>query len=254
MVNKKGNWSLTSSREIIIMGSSNIARLPFINDKRIQVDSYPGAKLSHAVHIIKYKTPTSPDTRHERVPVGTGGTADPGAQASSKGDNYNVRRNHVGLSIIYPVLLNMANNTLSANESDLAAIRSFKNTVRKELITRFKLLSRLLAESIPITACILDPRFKHLKFLPDDVREETQARLTQLVREDGEVEQPGATGEEETTLEWSWRKKVAQRRDRRVTLNSCLELISRAARKHGSTVARMSYGITASRHPYPHKG
>ncbi|KAF3837654.1 hypothetical protein F7725_009422 [Dissostichus mawsoni] len=94
--------------------------------------------------------------------------------------------NHVGLSFIYPVLLNLANNTLSANESDLAAIRSFKNTVRKELITRFKLLSRLLAESIPITACMLDPRFKHLKFLPDDVREEAQARLTQLVREDGE--------------------------------------------------------------------
>ncbi|KAI4817482.1 hypothetical protein KUCAC02_010879 [Chaenocephalus aceratus] len=105
--------------------------------------------------------------------------------------------NHVGLSFIYPVLLNMANNTLSANESDLAAIRSFKNTVRKELTTRFKLLSRLLAESIPIMACMLDPRFKHLKFLPDDVREEAQARLTQLVREDGEVEQPGATGEEE---------------------------------------------------------
>ncbi|KAJ4947531.1 hypothetical protein JOQ06_009566 [Pogonophryne albipinna] len=105
--------------------------------------------------------------------------------------------NHVGLSFIYPILLNMANNTLSANESDLAAIRSFKNTVRKELITRFKLLSRLLAESIPIPACMLDPRFKQLKFLPDDVREEAQARLTQLVREDGEVEQPGATGEEE---------------------------------------------------------
>ncbi|KAK5916082.1 hypothetical protein CesoFtcFv8_001616 [Champsocephalus esox] len=100
--------------------------------------------------------------------------------------------NHVGLSFISPVLLNMANNTLSANESDLAAIRSFKNTVRKELI--IKLLSRLLAESIPITACMLDPRFKQLKFLPDDVREEAQARLTQLVREDGEVEQPGATG------------------------------------------------------------
>ncbi|KAK5890918.1 hypothetical protein CesoFtcFv8_014394 [Champsocephalus esox] len=102
--------------------------------------------------------------------------------------------NHIGLCFIYPVLLNMANNTLSANESNLAAIRSFKNTVRKELTTRFKLLSRLLAESIPIMACMLDPRFKHLKFFPDDVREEAQARLPQLVREDGEVEQPGATG------------------------------------------------------------
>ena len=32
------------------------------------------------------------------------------------------------------------------------------------------------------------------------------------------------------------------------SLNSCLDLISRATRKNGSTVARMSYGITASRH------
>ncbi|KAK5918759.1 hypothetical protein CgunFtcFv8_003494 [Champsocephalus gunnari] len=79
----------------------------------------------------------------------------------------------------------------------MSHIRSFKNTVRKELTTRFKLLSRLLAESIPITACMLNPRFKHLKFLLDDVREEAQARLTQLVHEDGAVEQPGATGEEE---------------------------------------------------------
>ncbi|KAK1881053.1 hypothetical protein KUDE01_024221 [Dissostichus eleginoides] len=36
--------------------------------------------------------------------------------------------NHVGLSFIYPVLLNMANNTLSAKESDLAVPLSALHT------------------------------------------------------------------------------------------------------------------------------
>lgn len=97
-------------------------------------------------------------------------------------------------AVLHLVLLNVADNTLSARESDLAAIHSFKDTVRKELKTRFKLASRVLAESIPITACMLDPQFKHLKFLPEDIREDAQERLTQLVCEDEEEEQPGATG------------------------------------------------------------
>lgn len=55
-------------------------------------------------------------------------------------------------------------------------------------------MSRSLSESIPITACMLALRFKHLKFLPGDIRHEAEARLTQLVREADEEEQLGATG------------------------------------------------------------
>ncbi|KAJ8344468.1 hypothetical protein SKAU_G00317970 [Synaphobranchus kaupii] len=102
---------------------------------------------------------------------------------------------HVGMSFIYPVLLNVADNTLRVRESDLAATRSFKDTVRKQLITRFKLESGGLADSIPITACMLDPRFKHLKFLPENTREDARMHLTQLVRQNRGEEQPGATGE-----------------------------------------------------------
>ncbi|KAI4814164.1 hypothetical protein KUCAC02_003370 [Chaenocephalus aceratus] len=98
--------------------------------------------------------------------------------------------NHVGLSFIYPVLLNMANNTLSANESDLVAIH--------------------------------------------DVREEAQARLTQLVREDGEVEQPGATGEEEIAdnvgVELA-EEQVSKRRDWRVTLKQLFGAHFESSRK-----------------------
>ncbi|KAK1900737.1 Fructose-16-bisphosphatase class 1 1 [Dissostichus eleginoides] len=61
--NKKENWSLTPSREVLVIGDSNISRLPPINDTRIQVDGYPGANLIQAIHLIKYKTPTSTDTK-----------------------------------------------------------------------------------------------------------------------------------------------------------------------------------------------
>lgn len=57
--NKYLNWSLSPSRPILILGDSNISRLPYIRDSRIQVDCYPGANLSHAAHLIKNKTPTS---------------------------------------------------------------------------------------------------------------------------------------------------------------------------------------------------
>ncbi|KAJ4946544.1 hypothetical protein JOQ06_024209 [Pogonophryne albipinna] len=60
---KKKNWSLTPSREVLIIGSSNISRLPPINNEKIHVDSYLGANLIQAAHLIKYKTPTSEDTK-----------------------------------------------------------------------------------------------------------------------------------------------------------------------------------------------
>lgn len=98
---------------------------------------------------------------------------------------------HVGLSFIYPVIFNVINTTLCVQESDLGAIRSFKDTVRRQLETRFKLGSDGLAESIPIVACMLDPRFKHLQFLPDRTRDDARDHLHRLLRE---REPPAATG------------------------------------------------------------
>lgn len=104
---------------------------------------------------------------------------------------------HVGLSFIYPVLLNLVDNTLKARESDLVATRKFKDTVRTALTTRFKLETDGLAKSIPITACMLDPRFKQLKFLPENIRVDAWAHLTQLASAgNGGEEQPAATGDD----------------------------------------------------------
>lgn len=54
--NKFLNWNLKPIGPIIIMGDSNILRLPPIGYNGIQIDSYPGAKIMHAEHIIKHKT------------------------------------------------------------------------------------------------------------------------------------------------------------------------------------------------------
>ena len=60
---KYGNWKLQPVRPILIMGDSNIARLPEIKNNIVQVDSYPGAQLAHAYHILKHHTPTTDDTQ-----------------------------------------------------------------------------------------------------------------------------------------------------------------------------------------------
>lgn len=46
-------------RPILIIGDSNIARLPRISDDRIQTDCYPGANLSHATNLLRHNTPRS---------------------------------------------------------------------------------------------------------------------------------------------------------------------------------------------------
>lgn len=57
--NKQDNWSLKVERKIIIMGDSNIGRLPHIPQDHIQTDCFPGAKINHAVKIIN-QTPVEP--------------------------------------------------------------------------------------------------------------------------------------------------------------------------------------------------
>lgn len=39
---------------------TNIARLPNIAEVRVQTDCYPGAKIAHAIHILRHKTGIAP--------------------------------------------------------------------------------------------------------------------------------------------------------------------------------------------------
>ena len=108
---------------------------------------------------------------------------------------------HIGLCFICPVIFSVINTTLcvTGQESDLGFIRAFKNAVQRQLETRFKLESDGLAESIPIVACMLDPRFKHLQFIPESMREDASDHLNRLLRD--KREPPVATGRSSDTIE-----------------------------------------------------
>lgn len=83
----------------------------------------------------------------------------------------------MGLSFIYPVILNVIVSTLHVHKADLGAIRCFKNTVCQQLVTSFKIESEGLEESIPVFACLLDPYFKNIQFLAEPIRESAREYL-----------------------------------------------------------------------------
>ncbi|CAM4569736.1 unnamed protein product [Leuciscus chuanchicus] len=61
---KYKSWSLTPGREVLIVGDSNLSRIPEINHGAVEIHSYPGATLAQAFSLIKYKTPVADGVRH----------------------------------------------------------------------------------------------------------------------------------------------------------------------------------------------
>lgn len=82
--NKYRNWSLTPQKPIIIMGDSNLKRLPSITDQNIQVDCYPGARIKHAIHILRNKTPPTNSTQKIILSFGINDKDDPDMKKMKK--------------------------------------------------------------------------------------------------------------------------------------------------------------------------
>ena len=61
--NKMQNWDLHPTKPNIIFGDSNLKKPPTIRNSQTQIDNYPGRNLTHAIHILRNKTPTSEDTK-----------------------------------------------------------------------------------------------------------------------------------------------------------------------------------------------
>ncbi|KAI7790330.1 putative proline-rich receptor-like protein kinase PERK2, partial [Triplophysa rosa] len=59
MGNRKVNWVLIPLRPILIIGDSNIARIPPFKDGRAQLVAYPGAQWSHVLWTLQH--------RHQRL-------------------------------------------------------------------------------------------------------------------------------------------------------------------------------------------
>lgn len=54
---KIGTWTLEVSKPILILGDSNLVRIPAFNYPLVQVDSFPGAQIHHLVEVLKKNQP-----------------------------------------------------------------------------------------------------------------------------------------------------------------------------------------------------
>ena len=66
---RKHTWKLTPTHDIIIMGDSNLARIPVITDDRMQIESYSGMNIEWARTVIE-KMAVSTTTSHLIISVG----------------------------------------------------------------------------------------------------------------------------------------------------------------------------------------
>ena len=62
-------WSLEVRKEALVIGDSNLARIPRFTHAKIQVDSYPGATFHHISSILK-KLPPHPQVTHLIISAG----------------------------------------------------------------------------------------------------------------------------------------------------------------------------------------
>lgn len=53
---KLTDWSLILTKKLVIIGDSNVARLPTHNYPELQIDSFPGAKWQHAANLLNGAT------------------------------------------------------------------------------------------------------------------------------------------------------------------------------------------------------
>ena len=62
-------WTLTVTKPVLIIGDSNLARIPPFTDPNVQIDSYPGAQIHHITELIR-KIPTTPAASEVILSVG----------------------------------------------------------------------------------------------------------------------------------------------------------------------------------------
>ena len=100
---------------------------------------------------------------------------------------------NISCSIVYPVVNGLLVNHLASTESDLPAVKRFKQSVASELRCRFNPLSPSTAKSLPALCSAVDPRYSHLRLLSEQQREMTREELI------GRMETLETEGEKENT-------------------------------------------------------
>ena len=65
----KGSWSLEPKRKILIVGDSNLAKIPTFTQEDLQIESYPGMKFHHTADVLE-RTPRNQQVSHCIISVG----------------------------------------------------------------------------------------------------------------------------------------------------------------------------------------
>ncbi|XP_035992541.1 zinc finger BED domain-containing protein 1-like [Fundulus heteroclitus] len=86
----------------------------------------------------------------------------------------------VSISNTYPITFSLINTHLSASDEDSPKVADFKEKVRDSLGERMKIQSDDLNTSTPMIGTMLDPRHKHLGFLPPATRKSAHSTLLQM--------------------------------------------------------------------------
>ncbi|KAF3836286.1 hypothetical protein F7725_028844 [Dissostichus mawsoni] len=63
------DWSFSGTKPILILGDSNINRIPPHTNRKLQLDSYPGAKVYHLMELFK-RTPPIPTAKIVIISIG----------------------------------------------------------------------------------------------------------------------------------------------------------------------------------------
>ncbi|WAR26789.1 ZBED1-like protein [Mya arenaria] len=83
----------------------------------------------------------------------------------------------VSIGEMFPIVYSLVGTVLQPCNNDTALVASMKTTLRDEMTERFQPGRDETAESLPMLASLLDPRYKKLSFLPRQLRRRTHTML-----------------------------------------------------------------------------
>lgn len=81
---RKSQWTLTARRKFLIIGDSNLSRMPPFKNPDLQIESYPGAKFAHIKQMLEKNT-VSTDTEHVIFSLGINGRTNNVNETAIKG-------------------------------------------------------------------------------------------------------------------------------------------------------------------------
>lgn len=90
----------------------------------------------------------------------------------------------VTASSVLPVIVSLVEKFLKSDIRDVEFVAQFKELVRQDLTRRFDIGMDSLGQSALCVASFLDPRFKNLQFLPENLRVDVHTLISSMLPRD----------------------------------------------------------------------